>query len=375
MRIPFFVPWINQTEIDSVSKILKQRWLTDGRVLPKFEKKMCNYLHSKYASGVSSGTHALHLALKTLGIGPGDEVILPNLTFIATEAAVTYCNAKPILVDVDSDSFTIMPKEIRRKITSKTKAIIPVHYAGQSCDLDEIINISKEYNIPIVEDCAHALGSKYHKKFVGTFGDFGCFSFYPTKIITTGEGGMVVSKKRNHCNKINLLRSQGINISPLKRELKNKWNYDVNEIGFNYRLDEIRSALGLSQFKRINQSIKLRQNIAKEYDNLLKNIPGIIIPKKYNDRNHIYHLYTVKIEKDYSLSRDQVKEFLRSKGIGTSVQYRPLHLLTYNKKEYKNKQNDFKNSNKIKDEILSLPIFPQMTHKQIQLICKYLKTI
>jgi len=366
MKVPYFVPWITNQDKNSVTKALNQRWLTNGPNLIKFEKRFQKFIGTKYAIGVGSATHALHLSMRSLDIGPNDEVIVPTFTFAASANSVIFCGAKPVLVDVDLSTFNIIPKKIERKITKKTKGIIVVHYGGQSCDMEEILSIAKKHGLFVVEDCAHALGSTYHNKKCGNIGQTGCFSFYPTKIITTGEGGMVTTNKSTIFKKISTLKNQGMNIIPTKREQKAQWKYDVIDLGYNYRLDEIRSALGLSQMSRISEINKRRIKTARHYDRLISKIKGITIPLHKKNRNHIYHLYTIKIEKNYHLTRDKLFKKLHKKGIGASVQYNPLHLMSYNKNLYK--KNDFPNANILKDCVISLPIFPTMTPKQIEYV-------
>ena len=370
MKVPYFEPWITDNDKKNVIKSLNQRWLTNGPFLSKFENKFQNYINSKYALGVGSATHALHLSNRALGIGPGDEVIVPTFTFAATANSVLYCGATVVLADIDPSTFNISLKSIKNLITKKTKAIIPVHYGGQSCDMDEIMSIAKKNKLKVIEDCAHSLGSKFNNSFCGTMGDVGCFSFYPTKIITTGEGGMITTNKNNLLKKFKQLRSQGMDITPNQREKLIQWKYDVVDLGYNYRLDEIRSSLGLSQLNRINNINKLRIKIADKYNKLLKNIKGISLPVIKSNRNHIFHLYSIKIEKEYYLQRNELFKKLSDKGIGTSVQYYPLHLMSYNKNKYNNL--DFPVANKIKNQILCLPIFPTMTQKQIQYVASNL---
>lgn len=368
MKVPYFKPSITLEDKNSINKALDSRWLTNGPILKKFENSFSKFIGVNHSLGVSSATHALHLCLKSMGISKNDEVIVPSFTFSATADAVRYCDAKVVFADVDLDSFNIQSNHIKEKITKNTKAIIVVHYGGQSCDMKEILRISKNSGIPIIEDCAHALGSKYMNKFCGTFGHAGCFSFYPTKIITTGEGGMITTDNSRIYQKSLSLRSHGMNISPSDREKNQSWKYDISDLGFNYRLDEIRSALGLSQFKRVSKINNTRIQIAKIYDNLFKSVDGITTPKLSSDRNHIFHLYTIKVNKDFPLTRNQLFKKLMKKGIGTSVQYFPLHLMSYYKKLYKIKPNDMPNCNKLKDEILCLPIYPGLTKKQIQFV-------
>jgi len=372
MKVPYFVPWINNEDKRAVLKSLNQRWLTNGPMLKKFENKFQNYIGTNYAIGCSSATHALHLVMRSLGIKKNTEVIVPTLTFAATSDVVSYCGGTPVFADVDYETFNILPKEIENKISNKTKAIIVVHYGGQSCDMDQILRISKKYNIPVIEDCAHALGSSYKLKNCGNLGQAGCFSFYPTKIITTGEGGMITTNDKNIWSKSLLLRSHGMTKTPVEREIESKWKYDIKEMGFNYRLDEIRSSLGISQLKRLSQINKRRIKIADEYTKRISEIKGLIPPTIKKNRNHIFHLYTIKVNSEYHLTRNELFQNLSKKGIGSSVQYYPLHLMSYNKTK-NNKKRDFPNSNRLKDQLLSLPIFPTMTKKQINYVVSCLK--
>jgi len=370
MKVPYFIPWINREDKKSVVKALNQRWLTNGPILKKFEKKFQNFIGSKYSVGVGSATHALHLAIRSLNIGKGDKVIVPTFTFVATANAVKYCGAEPVFVDVDPFTFNISPKEIEKKITKKTKAIIPVHYGGQACDMDEIISLAKKHNLYIIEDCAHALGSKYKARYCGNLGNVGCFSFYPTKVITTGEGGMVTTNLAKIGEKVKSLRSQGMSVQAKDRETKSQWKYDIIELGYNYRMDEMRAALGISQLKRIKRINEMRMKTAKKYDALIGKIKGLTTPEIKSDRNHIYHLYTIKVEKDYHLTRDHLFKKLNKSKIGASVQYYPLHLMSYYKKKFT--RSDFPIANILKDKVLSLPIYPRMTTKQIEYVSSVL---
>lgn len=368
LKIPFFEPWITNEDKNYILKALDQRWLTNGPFLERFENRFKQYIKTKHSVGVGSATHALHLVLRAVGTSAKDEIIVPTFTFAATANVVKYCGAKPILTDIESDTFTISVNEIKKNINKKTKGIIIVHYGGQSCDLEPILEISRKNNLFVIEDCAHALGSTYMKRKCGSFGNAGCFSFYPTKIITTGEGGMVTTNNSKIFDKVRLLRSQGMNISAKERERHAKWKYDIVDLGYNYRLDEIRSSLGFSQLKRVGEINKKRIAIAKMYNQLIKKIKGLTIPAVKSDRNHIYHLYTIKIEKNYHLTRDELFEKLSKNNIGTSVQYFPLHLMTLYRKEYQNKKNRFIVSNRLKNQVLCLPIYPLMTKKQVEYV-------
>ncbi len=373
MKVPYFVPWISDEDRKNVQKALGGRWLTNGPYLRRFESKIARHIGVQHASGVGSATHALHLSLRALGISNGDEVIVPTHTFAATANAVIYCGARPVFADVDMDTCNILPDSIKRCITKRTKAIIPVHYGGQSCDMDNIQELAKQNGLYIIEDCAHALGASFEKKKCGSMGDLGCFSFYPTKIMTTGEGGMVVTSDAKLQEKVNLLRSQGMSVSARDRERSANWRYDIIDLGYNYRLDEIRAALGSSQASRIGKINKMRIAAAAKLDRLVGKIKGVTIPLKKPGRNHIYHLYSIKVEKNYPLTRDELFAKLASKGIGASVQYRPLHLMTYYKK-YMRKSMPLPNAELVKDKILCLPIFPHITDKQIKYVASVLQS-
>ncbi len=352
---------------------MNNRWLTNGPFLKKFEKNFARILKSKFSIGVTNATSGLHLAVKSLGIKKGDEVIVPTLTFAATANSVIYCGAKPILADIDERTFNISPEEIKKKITKRTKAVIVVHYGGQSCEMEKISNICKNKGVKIIEDCAHSLGTTFKKMKCGTIGKIGVFSFYPTKIITTAEGGMIVTNDSQIAKKINKLRSHAIDIPSDKREKDAKWRYNIEELGFNYRLDELSAALGFSQLQRYNQANSKRQKIAKMYDDYLKKIDGITIPYRLKNSSHIFHLYTIKVGEEFPVSRDELFLKLAKKGIGASVQYTPLHKFPYMKNFSNFKNNDFPVANKIYDEIISLPLFPQMTKQQVNTVIKNIK--
>lgn len=371
MKVPYFKPWITQKDKQTVLQSLNNRWLTNGPFVKKFENKISKFVGSRYAVGVSSATHGLHLSLNALNISLGDEVIVPTMTFSATADVVTYCRAKPVLVDVGKKTLNISVDAIQKKITKKTKAIIVVHYGGQSCDMDEILSLARRHNLNIIEDCAHALGSKYKHRNCGTIGSSGCFSFYPTKVIQTGEGGMITTNQLKIFKRVLLMRSHGMTKSPQEREKFSEWKYDIQEMGYNYRLDELSASLGYSQSSRINQINKMRIKIAKKYDKELEKIKGITIPFTKTGRNHIYHLYTIQIENDYHMTRNELYIKLNKLGIGASVQFYPLHLMSYNKGKYK--KEDFPISNELKDKIISLPIFPKMTNKQFSFVVSQLK--
>ncbi len=372
VKVSAYQPWISNGDKKSVLKSLEQTMLTLGSNLEKFETLFARYTKTKYAIAVSSCTAALHLSLKSLNIGKGDEVILPSLTFIADANAVLAVGAKPILADVEDD-FSISISSIKKKISNKTKAIIPVHIYGQVCKIEEIIDIAKSNNSEVIEDCAHAVGTLYNNKHVGGFGTTGCFSFYPTKNITTAEGGMVTTNSSKIAEKLKQLRNHGMTRSLKDRYEKGyPWIFDVKEPGYNYRLDEIRCALGISQLARIKKINALRKKAAKYYTMKLSDVKGIITPKIVNDCSHSYHLYTIRVTIEYGKTRNELFKFLRQNGIRTTVYWLPLHKFSAYKKFVKNIM-ELKNTSRIYEEIISLPLYPTISKKQQDTVIECIK--
>jgi len=369
-ELPFFVPWVTEEDKKAVLEVLDSRWLTGGPKAKEFEKLFTDYTGAKYSVSVNSCTAALHLAMRALNIGPGDEVIVPVLTFAATANAPLFVGAKPVFADVDEKTFNISPKQIEQKITKKTKAIIVVHYGGQPCDMKEIMEIAEDHDVKVVEDCAHALSALYQGKNVGTFGAVGCFSFYPTKIITTLEGGMATTQDKEIANKMQILREHGMTRTAFARENKANWYYDVVDLGYNYRMNEVQAALGISQLKRIDEINEKRKEAAKYYTKRLSEIEGIITPYEAEDRTHLYHLYVIRVLKEkFGIDRNDLFKNLSASGIGTSVHYTPLHFLTF----YKNLgygNQSFPVAERVSKEILSLPLFPTISKLQINFVVK-----
>jgi len=372
-EIPFFVPWVTKEDKKAVIEALSSRWLTGGPRATEFEKMFANYLGTKHATAVNSCTAALHLAMRALNIGPGDEVIVPVFTFAATANAPLFVGANPVFADIDEKTFNISPKDIQNKITKKTKAIIVVHYGGQPCDMKEIMQIAKRHNLHVVEDCAHSLGAQYMNQKTGSIGTISCFSFYPTKIITTLEGGMTTTNDEEMAKQIQVLREHGMTRGAFDREKTATWYYNVVNLGYNYRLNEVQAALGISQLKRIDEINKKRIEAAHYYTQKLKEIDRIIPPYEANDRTHVYHLYVIRvIEQKRRINRDELYTRLSKKGIGLSVHYTPLHLLTFYKKTLGYKRGDFPIAEQISKEVLSLPIYPTITKAQINHVIKEL---
>ena len=361
-EISFFRPWITKEDKKAVINALDNSLLTDGPILREFENKFAKFTNTKYAIAVSNATSALFLTLKSLGIGKGDEIIVPDLTFVATANAVLQTGATPVLVDVEKNSMNISTRSIIKCINSRTRVIIPVHFAGRICEIKNIKRIANKNNLFVIEDCAHAIGAKLNKKHVGNFGDAGCFSFYPTKNITTIEGGMIITNSKKIADYVTRARNHGLTKTLSQRYSKGKpWDYDMLELGYNFRLDEIRSALGLSQLKRIKKLNMLRRKKYEYYNKKLKNINWVITPKSSSKEDHVFHLYIMRIEKNDKISRNKLFEKLLEFGIKTSVHYKPLHRFSTLKKYSKN--NELINSNKLYDEMISLPFYPNMSKK------------
>ena len=366
--VPFYQPWITNQDEKAISEALKSRWLTGGPLAADFEKKFAEYMGVKCAVSVNSCTAALHLAMRVLNIKSGDEVVVPDLTFAATANAALFVGATPVFADIDEKTFNISPNDVLNKITPKTKAIIPVHYGGQPCDMTELIEIAQDYKLHIVEDCAHSLGAKYDGKQTGSFGVFGCFSFYPTKIITTLEGGMITTNDENLAKKLQVLREHGMSKSAIDRESEASWYYDVVDLGYNYRLNELQSALGISQLERVENGIKMRMEAARYYGERL-NLNGIVTPYEAAGRSHIYHLYVIKVDKDkFGLTRDELFKKLSADKVGVSLHYTPLHKLSFYKKFLNSTTNKFPVAEQIYQQILSLPLYPNMTKNDVDYV-------
>ena len=372
INVPFIIPEITKNDKNAVLNALNSRLLTDGPKLRKFESIFAKFTGAKFAVGVSNGTAALHLSLKALGIGNGSEVIIPDITFVATASSVLLTGATPVLVDVDEDLNISIPS-IKKSITSKTKAIIPVHFAGKSCKIKEIASIARKNHIAIIEDCAHAIGARVNSKHVGTFGQSGCFSFYPTKNFTTIEGGMVITNSKNIADFVRSARNHGISKTLASRFSGGKpWDYDIENPGYNYRLDEIRASLGINQIKRVKKMNLLRKKAANYYTKKLGNVNGIVVPDKSIGTEHVHHLYVIRITRKYGISRDILFQKLLERGIRTSVHYKPLHRFMIFKKMAK-VFGSLSNSKDAYSQILSLPIYPSISKKQQDLVISHIE--
>ena len=364
--LPFGKPTIGEEEINEMIDTLKSGWLSMGPKTIKFEEAFKEYTGANYAVSCNSCTMALFLSLYGLGIKEGDEVILPTTTFTSAANVVVHLGAKPVFVDIERDTFNIDPEKIEEKITDKTKAIMPMHYAGHSVDMDRIMEIAQKHNVFIVEDAAHAVGSEYKGKKIGSIGDVTCFSFYATKTMTTGEGGMITTNNEELANKLKTLRLHGISSDAWKTYSdKGSWYYEVMDAGFKAKMTDMQAALGLHQLKKLDSFIEARQKNSEKYTKMLSEIEGITTPTVKDNIKHSWYIYTILID-GLKINRDEVIKALRAENIGTSVHFIPLHLQPFYQKTFGYKEGDFPNAEYVYNRLISLPFFSHMTDKDIE---------
>jgi dTDP-4-amino-4,6-dideoxygalactose transaminase len=366
--IPFHRPAIGEDEIQSVVETLKSGWLTTGPKVKRFEEDFAGYLGCSHAVAVNSGTAALHLALDAIGTKEGDEVILPTMTFTATAEVVLYFRATPVLVDCEPETLNLDPEQIEAAITSKTKAIIPVHIAGQPCAMDEILRIAKKHDLKVIEDAAHALPAACHGKKVGTIGDVTCFSFYATKTITTGEGGMATTENPEWAKRMRIMSLHGISLDAWDRYTeKGSWYYEVIGPGYKYNLTDIAAALGIEQLKRCDQFYEARRRIASHYNEAFADLPEIQVPACMAGMQHAWHLYVIQLNLDrLSINRDGFIKALKSQNVGTSVHFIPLHLHPFYRDRFSYQRGDFPQASAVFERIVSLPLYPEMTEANVR---------
>jgi perosamine synthetase len=352
---------INNQDIKTVGRILKSGWITHGQYTSEFEREFANFTKSKYAVTVSSCTAALHLSCIASDFKKGDEILLPAQTHTATAHAIEYCGAKPIFIDVEELTGNIDINILKKKITKKTKGLIIVHMAGYPCNMTEILKICRSYKIKLIEDCAHAVGTTFKNKHVGNFGITGCFSFYPTKQITTGEGGMVITNNKKIYKKIKALKAFGY--SKDLKERKIPGDYDVKYLGYNFRMTDFQAALGLSQLKRYKKNLKLRKKVAKYYCQLLAKSKLVKFEKFSSSCS--YFIFQIFVKK-----RNFILEQLRNNKIGLSIHYKkPVSSMSYYKKKYRLNNDNYFNAIEYGNQNISLPNYPKLKKSEIKKIC------
>jgi dTDP-4-amino-4,6-dideoxygalactose transaminase len=371
-QIPFALPLIGDEEIASVIDTIRSGWLTMGKKTFEFEDAIAKYTGAKYAIALNSCTAALHLSLIASGIGSGDEVITTPFTFAATGNVIVHSGALPIFVDINHETCNIDPDKISESITPNTKAIIPVHYAGQPCDMRVIMEIAEDNDLKVIEDAAHAIGARYHGKMVGNLGNPTCFSFYATKNMTTGEGGAITTNDLEFSEKVRKLRLHGISKDAWKRYgAGGSWKYDIELCGWKYNTTDINSAIGLHQLKKIDEFNNIRKMYAGIYTRGLQHINNLGIFSKYYE-DHVFHLYPVLAPEKH---RDAFIELLSLRGISCSVHFIPLHLHSFYQDTYGYRRGDFPVCESIYDREVSLPLYPKMTEEDVKYVIEAVKEV
>jgi perosamine synthetase len=355
-QIPVARPTVGQDEISAVTSVLESGMLASGDRVAEFEKKFADFCGSTYAVAINNGTAALHAALLAADIGYGDEVIVPAFTFVATASAVAMCGAKPVFADVDEHSFNILPQQIEERVTQKTRAVIGVHLFGQPFDVQAVQECCESHNLKFIEDAAQAHGAVYKGQKVGGFGHFGCFSFYATKNMITGEGGMVTTSDKGYNERLRLIINHG-----------QSEKYLHTRLGYNYRMTDISAALGIVQLKRL-EKFNLRRRKNAEFYNANLSVRGLVTPVTTSGVSHVYHQYVVRLTEDFSMSRAGFIEYLKSKGIGSAVHY-PIPLHRQPLFALENDPDPCPVSTHLAGSVLSLPVHPLLDQKELAYIC------
>jgi perosamine synthetase len=373
VEIPFHRPYITDEDISEVVESLRSGWLTTGSKCVEFEKAFTEYIGCKHAVAVNSGTASLHLALDAIGLKEGDDVITSPMTFTATAEVIRYFNARPVFVDIDPDTMNIDVLKLEAMVEklksngSRLKSIIPVHIAGHPCDMDPIMTIARKYHLKVIEDAAHALPARYKDRLVGNIGDITCFSFYATKNITTGEGGMSVVNNNEWAERMRIMSLHGISKDAWKRyTAEGSWYYEIIAPGYKYNMTDISAALGIAQLKKADLFQHRRSYIATQYNEAFKELPQIEIPTEKNNIQHSWHLYIIKLNLEYlTIDRNQFIGELKKRGICTSVHFIPLHIHPYYCETYGYKPEDFPVAYETYRKIVTLPIYPKMTDEEV----------
>lgn len=375
--IPYAHQWIDEADINAVKDVLSGDWLTTGPAVGAFEKKVADYSGSKYALAFSSGTAALHAAAFAAGIDKEDEAIVTPMTFAASSNCILYNQGTPVFADIDKETYNIDPDQIGKKISRRTKAIIPVDFTGQPCDLDIINAIADEYGLMVIEDSSHALGASYKNKKIGGLSDMTVFSFHPVKHITTGEGGMVTTNSEELFEKLDMFRNHGItkNVENFSTSNDGGWFYEQQFLGYNYRISDIQCALGISQLKKLDGFIKRRKEIVKRYNETFEDIGEIITPYQLDFVDSSWHLYVIQLDLDkLKVDRKKIFDELRSKKIGCHVHYIPVYYHPYYQ-QLGYKKGLCPNAEWLYERILTLPLFPKMTNDEVDFVIDVIKKV
>lgn len=374
--VDFYRPSVGRAEKAAVAAALNRGWLTSGPEAARFEQEMQSYLGIKYALATSSGTAALHLGLLAAGVGPGDEVITSPYTFVATAEAIAYCNAKPVFVDVEPGGYNIDPDLIAKKITSRTRAILPIGIGGIPCRSDRIKQIARRHKLMVVEDGAHCLGASYKNKPVGRWADATAFSFYSTKNLTTGEGGMIVTDRAAWFKKMRILSRHGVSKATWDRYGSRSWFYDVALQGYKYNMSDLWAALGRVQLKRLAQLQRKRAAVTRWYHEFAADVAGLSFPDLPPNSRSAFHLLMVRLtEQSLINNRDRILSALMNQNIGVSVHFIPLHLMTHFRRHYGYKPGNFSQAEASFRATMSLPFFPDMTRRAVERVMDVLRSV
>jgi UDP-4-amino-4,6-dideoxy-N-acetyl-beta-L-altrosamine transaminase len=364
--LPYGRQTLDENDIQAVVNVLRSDWLTTGPKVAEFEEAFASYVGTQFAVSFSSGTAALHAASFSAGLKPADEAITTPLTFAATANCVLYQGANPVFADVAADTLNVAIPEIAKKITAKTRAILPVDYAGHPADLGPILELAQRYGLTGIEDACHALGAEYKQKRVGGIADMTVFSFHPVKHITTAEGGMVATNDPKFAETLRRFRNHGISSEARQRQSAGQWYYEMVLLGFNYRLPDVLCALGIQQLKRIDANLARRRDIAAQYSVALQDVRGIVSPAPRSDVNPAWHLYPIRLDlKELSVSRGEVFRALRGENIGVNVHYIPVHLHPYYRDRFGYRGGEFPVAEDAYSRLISLPLFHSMSDQDV----------
>ena len=365
--LPYGHQWVDEADIETVVQVLRSAWLTTGPKITEFEKTFAKFVGARYAIAVSNGTAALHAAMYAIGIKPGDEVIVPAMTFAATANCVVFQGGSPVFVDVDAETLLIDPDQVKVKITPRTRAVIAVDYTGQPCDYEVLREIANRHGLTLVADACHALGATYKGRPVGSLADLNVFSFHPVKHITTGEGGMITTDNSDFAEQMRIFRNHGITTDYRQREKQESWFYEMVDLGYNYRITDIQCALGLSQLQKLSSWVKRRQEIAQKYNAAFAEFPAVRSLGVRADVSHAYHLYVVRFDlSQLRATRAEIFTALRAEGIGVNVHYIPVHLHPFYRKQFGTGPGLCPVAEAAYEEIITLPLFPRMSDNDVE---------
>jgi dTDP-4-amino-4,6-dideoxygalactose transaminase len=367
INVPFHLATMGEEEVRAVSEVIRSGWLTMGARTFEFERQFASYIGATYAIAVSSCTAALHLCLDAIGLRRGDEVLVPTTTFTATAEVVTYVGARPVFVDIDPQTLNLNILDAERKITGRTCAIIPVHFGGQPCDLAEIQELAQGHKLHIIEDAAHALPAAYRGKRIGTISELTAFSFYATKTLSTGEGGMVTTDNESYARRLQVMRLHGISRDAWKRySAEGSWCYEVIDAGYKYNLTDLHAALGIAQLTKCDAMDEARRCIAERYTREFEAVGALQVPEVLSDRTTSWHLYVLRLRLDQlRIDRGTFIRELADRGVGASVHFIPLHLQPFYQRKFNYKEGDFPVAEQEYRRCLSLPIYPTMTEDEV----------